>query len=97
MIGGCVVDVIGLFSVLEVGLDVGKERGLVCFDDEMIVGLTVFHQIACKIALGQEGVGGNHFALDVDSVKERGGRFDLVGSLELLIAFFGEGAYFFWV
>jgi hypothetical protein len=35
--------------------------------------------------LGQQGIGGNGLPLDVDVFEQRGGRFDLVGSFDLVV------------
>ena len=48
-------------------------------------------------ALGEEGVSSDGFAFDVDVVEKRGGRLDFVCALDLVRAFYGQGADFFWV
>lgn len=52
VIRGCAIDVIGFLTVLEVQLDVLKERGLVALDGEVIMGLTFFDEIIGELALG---------------------------------------------
>ncbi len=46
------IDEIGFLPVLEVELDVCKERGLVSLDGEVIVGLTFVDQVIGQLALG---------------------------------------------
>ena len=36
---------------------------------EMIMGVAVFDQVFGKVTLGEEGIGGDSFALDIDGVK----------------------------
>ena len=52
MIRRGVINEIWLLSVPEIELDVCKERGLVPFDGEVIVGLTFSDQIVGEVALG---------------------------------------------
>ena len=72
-----------------------KKCGLVSFDGEVVMGLTFSDQVVGELALGQEGIGGNVFALDIDGIKERDGHLDLVGVLDLFITFYGQEATFF--
>lgn len=89
MIRGChrVIDEIWLLSVPTVEFDICKEGGRVCFDGEMIVGFTLLDQVMGEFALGQEGIGRNGFALDIDGIKEGGGHLDFVSALGLIITF----------
>ena len=73
-----------------------KKTGLVVFDGEVVMSFTVPDQIVGDLALGQQGIGGNIFALNIDGIKERDGGLDFVGALNLLVGY-GQGAYFFWV
>lgn len=52
MIRGRMIDEIWLLSVPEVEFDICKEGGLVCFDGEMIVGVTLLDQVVGEFALG---------------------------------------------
>jgi hypothetical protein len=72
MISGSLIDKIRFLSVWEVELDVCKERWLVSFDGEVMVGVTFLNQVMGEVALSQEGVGCNSFALHIDGIKERG-------------------------
>jgi len=60
------------------------------------MSFTVPDQIVSDFALGQQGIGGNFFALDIDGIQQRDGGFDFVSAFDLFIIF-GQGAYFFWV
>lgn len=50
----------------------------------MILGLTVDEVVGYR-ALGEKGIGSDILALNVDSIKERKGRLDLVGALDFFI------------
>ena len=52
--------------------------------------------IVGDLALGQQGIGSDFFALDIDGIKQGDGGFDLVGLLDFLVGY-GESTYFFWV
>lgn len=73
-----------------------KKRGLVVFNGEVVMSFTVPDQIVGDLALGQQGIGGNIFALNIDGIKKRDDGLDFVGALNLLVEY-GQGAYFFWV
>jgi len=57
---------------------------------------TLADQIVGDLALGQQGIRGNIFALNIDGIKQRDGGFDFVGALNFLVGY-GQGTYFFWV
>jgi hypothetical protein len=46
-----------------------KKSALVVFDGEVIMRFTLPDQIVGNLALGQQGVGGNIFALNIDGIK----------------------------
>ena len=73
-----------------------KKTGLVVFDGEVVMSFTLADQIVGDLALGQQGIGGNLFALDIDGIQQRDGGLDFVGALNLLVRY-GQGTYFFWV
>jgi hypothetical protein len=73
-----------------------KKTGLIVFDAEVVMSLTLANQIVGDLALGQQGIGGNLFALDIDGIQQRDGGLDFVGALNLLVRY-GQGTYFFWV
>lgn len=60
------------------------------------MSFTVPDQIVGDLALSQQGIGGNIFALNIDGIKKRDDGLDFVGALNLLVGY-GQGAYFFWV
>ena len=45
-----------------------KKTGLVVFDGEVVMSLTLADQIVSDFALGQQRIGGNFFALDIDGI-----------------------------
>jgi hypothetical protein len=91
----CKINEIWFLAVLEVELDVLKECGLVLFNGEVIVCLTLLNQVVGDMALGQEGIGGDILALDIDGIKEGDSRFDLVSAFEIFSPFYREGPHFF--
>lgn len=84
-------------AVVKKERDVFKETGLVVFDGEVVMGVTLPDQVIGDMPLGQKGIGGNIFALDIDGIQQRDGGFDFVGALELIVRRYGQGADFFWV
>lgn len=87
---------IGLLSVFKIQSNVLKKSGMVVFDGKVVMSAAILNQILGNAALGQQGIGGNIFALNIDGLKQRDGGLDFVGALELLVVC-GQGAYFFWV
>ena len=63
------MDKIGIFPVFKIQGDVFKKSGLVVFDGEVVMSVTFPDQIVGDLALGQEGIGGNIFTLDIDGIK----------------------------
>jgi hypothetical protein len=61
------------------------------------VGVSLQHQIVGERALGQQGIGGDVFVVDIDGVEQRDGGLDFIGLLGLFIARYRQGADFFWV
>lgn len=92
---GRIVDVVGFFPVEEKQCDVFKERGLVCFNGEVIVGLALQDQVIGEAAPGEKSVGSDNLALDVERIKKGNSCFDLVCALGLLIFPSRKEAYFF--
>jgi hypothetical protein len=54
---------------------------LIAFDGEVVMGLTILDQVVGELALGQQGIGSDIFALDFDGIEQRDGHLDLVGLL----------------
>ena len=46
-----------------------KKTGLVVFDGKVVMSFTLADQIVGDLALGQQGIGGDLFALDIDSIQ----------------------------
>lgn len=90
-------DGVGCWPVLEEEGEILQQRGLIGFDGKVIVGLSLHHQIVGECALGQQGIGGDVFVVDVDGVEQRDGGLDFIGLLGLFIARYRQGADFFWV
>ena len=62
-------DKIRLLPIFKVQGDILKKSGLVVLDGEVVMGFTLLDQILGDLALGQQGIGGNIFALNVDGIK----------------------------
>ena len=58
--------------------------------------VALLDQIIGDLMLGQEGIGGNIFALNIDGIQKRDGGLDFVGAFNLLVGY-RQGPYFFWV
>lgn len=84
-----------LAAVLEKQRDLLEQLRLIAFDREVIMRLSVVDQIRGERALSQQGIGGDVLALQGDRLQQRGCRFDLVGPLALVGAFYGPGPDFF--
>lgn len=63
------IDKIWLLPVFKVQRDVLKKSGLVVFDGEVIMSVSLVDQVGGDLALGQQGIGGNFFALNIDGIK----------------------------
>jgi hypothetical protein len=69
VVRGVAMDKIRVSPVFKVQLDVLKKSGLVVFDSEVVMSFTIPDQIVGDLALGQQGIGGNFFALNIDGIK----------------------------
>ncbi len=85
---------VGLAAALEDQADVFAQGRLVVFDGEDVVGVVV-DQVFGELALGQQRVGGDSLAGDVEGFQQRDDPPDLVGLLDLIGAAYGQGADFF--
>lgn len=83
--------------VIEIQGDVVEEIFLIALGGEVVVGVALLDQIAGQFALGQQGIGGNGFAVDVDRIQQRDDGFDFVGLFFLIATGYGQRANFFWV
>ena len=71
--------------------------GLVVLDGEVVMSVTLPNQILGDVALGQQGICGNFFALKINGIKQGDGGFDFIGTFEFFTALYREGSDFFWV
>jgi hypothetical protein len=74
-----------------------QDSGLVSFYSEMVVSLSLCDQILGQLALGQQGIGANILALDIDGIQQWDGHLDFVRAFDFFAIFYGQGANFFWV
>jgi len=93
MIRGIIQDKVRLPPVFEEKLDIPMERSLVLLDGEAVVSLAVNEVVGYRTP-GEQGISRDVPALDVDSIEERDGCFDLVGALDLLVSYL-DAPYFF--
>jgi hypothetical protein len=91
------LDEVGLAALVEVELQGFQKSWLVAFDGEVVMRLALLDQIGGEAALREQGIGGDLFAPNLDSVQPRDGRFDLVGALDFIPILDRQGTYFFWV
>jgi len=97
VIRGIILDEIGIVSIFKIKCDILKKSGLVVLDGKVVMSMAIPNQIVSDIALGEQGICGNFFALNIDSIKEGDGGLDFVGTFMFLTALYREGADFFWV
>jgi hypothetical protein len=64
-------DGVGGWPVVEEQGEILQQRGLIGFDGNVVVGLSLRHQIVGERALGQQGIGG-----DVEGVEQWDGGLD---------------------
>jgi hypothetical protein len=96
MIGRRLQQVVRLIriSILEEQLEIFQESRPVAFNGEQKVGVTVSDQILGRGALGEQGVGGDVFSLDVDGLQHRDGHLGLVGTFDFFFVLYGQSANF---
>ena len=90
-------DGVGCWSAAEEQGEIQQQGGLIGFDGKVVVGVSLHHQIVGECALGQQGIGGDILAGDVEGVEQRDGGLDFIDLLGLFIARYRQGADFFWV
>ncbi len=76
-------------TILEKQREILKEVGLIAFDREVIVGLSLDDQIRGEGSLSQQGIHGDVLAVNLDGLEQRSGHRDLVGALALVGALYG--------
>jgi hypothetical protein len=96
MLGGLHRGEIG-FSMegVKIEIDVFKQLLLIAFDGEVVVRVALLNQILSQFALGEQGIGGDGFVLDIDDLQQWDGGFDFVGLFLLVAALYRQGAHFF--
>lgn len=90
------IDEVRFLAVLEIKSDIITEPGLVPFDSEMIMRLPALNYIVGKLALCQQGIGGDLLALDIYGIKQGNCHLDLVGLFGVFVTFSRQCPYFFW-
>ena len=85
-----VLDKIGILAIFKIERDILEKSRLVVLDGEVVMSVTFPDQIVGDTALGQEGICGNFFALDIDGIKEGDGGLDFVGTFEFFTALYRE-------
>jgi hypothetical protein len=58
MIGRVVHDKLGLMAIVEEQHEIVKERGLIGFNGEVVVGFAGADQVVGEFTLGEKGIGG---------------------------------------
>ena len=96
VVRGAAIDKIRILPVFKIQRDVLKKSRLVVFDGEVVMSVSLVNQVGGDLALGQQCIGGNIFALNIDGIKQRYGGLDFVGTLDVFVVY-GQGTYFFWV
>lgn len=87
---------IGGAACLKLLLKVAQQRALIALDGKVIVS-AARAQRRSDLALGEQGIGGDVFILEVQARKERNGDFDFVGLFEqFTCAIELQQADFFW-
>jgi hypothetical protein len=97
VIRGIIGNEIRLLTILKIEFDIVEESGLIAFDGEVIMGLTLQAHIIGERALGEQGIGGDVFVVDIDGIEQGDGYPDFVGALPFLSAFSRYRGDFFWV
>ncbi len=86
--------------VLTVGKIAGRlfqQRCLIAREGEVVMSAALFHEITGELTLGEQGIGTDCFASNLDGLQQRDGRFDFMGLLLLVAPRDGQGSYFFGV
>ena len=96
VVRGSQIDKIRFLPIGKIQRDVLKKAWLVVFHGKVIMSVSAGDQVGCDPALGQEGIGGNFFSLDIDGIEQGDGGLDFVGTFDIFVVHRQE-AYFFWV
>ena len=63
----------------------------------MVMRLALPNQVVGQLALGQQGIGTDLLARNVDGIQQGNGHLNLVGAFDFFTVRYGQGAHFFWV
>lgn len=85
---------IGPLAILEEERNIGLQGRLIGFDREVVVSRTLDH-IRSQLTLGEERIGGDVLALNIDGVEQWDEHSNLIGLLGFFTAFYGQGTDFF--
>ena len=91
------LDEVRFFAIFKPECDIFQKAFLVSFDGEMIMGMTLRHQVLGNFALGQQSIGGHILAFNIDGIEHGDGHLDFVGAFDFFIVFYRKGPNFFWV
>lgn len=87
---------IGRLAIVEEERNIGLQARLIGFDREVVVSRTLDH-IGSELTLGEERIGGDVLALNIDAVEQWDEHSNFIGLLGFFMAFYRQGADFFWV
>lgn len=59
-------DIIRIFPIFKKQCDIFKKSGLVVFNGKVVMSIAFADNIGSDFTLGQQGIAGNLFALDID-------------------------------
>lgn len=68
---------------------------MVVLGSEMVMSVSLFNKIFGQSTLGQQGVGGDGFALNIEAIEEGDGGFNFVRLFFFVAPFYGQSADFF--
>ncbi len=70
---------------------------MIALGGEMIMRISFFNNVFGKITLGQQGIGGDGFPLNIYGIEEGDSGFDFVCPFFFVASFYRQSADFFWV
>lgn len=89
MLGRYIIGAVWLLTFVKEELEASEERELICLYCQVMVSLTLSHQIIGECAVSLKGIPGDDFAFDIDGIKEQDRQFDVVSAFGFFVAFFG--------
>jgi hypothetical protein len=69
MVGRVITNKVWFPSIFKIEGNILKNTGLIVFDGEVVMSFTFPDQVISDFILGQQGVGGNFFALNIYIIK----------------------------